>query len=134
MLNYLIFGISYAFAAAVQPGPLQTYIISQVLKKGWKASIPLAFSPIISDIPISILTLYLLSNVPDIFVNGLRIIGGLFLFFLAGCGGIASSGLIGRGIEKPTLSEDAKHIKPVLVLSGLLTKIFLVKKFHSQYH
>ncbi len=83
MLNYLIFGMSFAFAAAVQPGPLQTYIISQVLKKGWKASIPLAFSPIISDIPISILTLYLLSNVPDIFINGLRIIGGLFLFFLA---------------------------------------------------
>jgi len=83
MLNYLIFGTSYAFAAAVQPGPLQTYIISQVLKKGWKASIPLAFSPIISDIPISILILYLLSNVPDIFINGLRIIGGLFLFFLA---------------------------------------------------
>ena len=83
MLNYLIFGISYAFAAAVQPGPLQTYIISQVFKKGWKASIPLAFSPIISDIPISILTLYLLSNVPDVFINGLRIIGGLFLFFLA---------------------------------------------------
>ena len=83
MLNYLIFGMSYAFAAAVQPGPLQTYIISQMFTKGWKASIPLAFSPLVSDIPISILTLYILSNVPDVFINSLRIIGGLFLFILA---------------------------------------------------
>ena len=35
MLSYLIFGITYAFAAAVQPGPFQTYIISQTLNRGW---------------------------------------------------------------------------------------------------
>lgn len=82
MLSYLLFGISYAFAAAVQPGPLQTYIISQTLKKGWRQTLPAAFAPVISDIPILILVLFLLSSMPDNFIVILRIGGGLFLLYL----------------------------------------------------
>ena len=82
MFSYLIFGIVYAFAAAVQPGPLQTYIISQTLKKGWRATLPTAFAPVISDGPILILVLFLLSAIPDNFIIILRIGGGLFLLYL----------------------------------------------------
>ncbi len=82
MLSYLIFGIVYAFAAAVQPGPLQTYIISQTLKKGWRSTLPTAFAPVISDGPILILVLFLLSTIPDNFIVILRIGGGLFLLYL----------------------------------------------------
>ena len=82
MLRYFIFGITYAFAAAVQPGPLQTYIISQTLKKGWRPTLPAAFAPVISDIPILILVLFLLSTMPDSFIVILRIGGGLFLLYL----------------------------------------------------
>lgn len=83
MWSYLTFGIAYAFAAAVQPGPLQTYMISQTLKKGWRATLPAALSPLISDIPILTLVLFLLSSVPDGFVLILRFAGGLFLLYLA---------------------------------------------------
>ena len=82
MLRYFIFGITYAFAAAVQPGPLQTYIISQTLKKGWRSTLPAAFAPVISDIPILTLVLFLLSTMPDSFIVILRIGGGLFLLYL----------------------------------------------------
>lgn len=82
MLSYLIFGISYAFAAAVQPGPLQTYIISQTLKKGWRSTLPAAFAPAVSDGPILLLVLFLLSAVPDNFIFILRIGGGIFLLYL----------------------------------------------------
>jgi threonine/homoserine/homoserine lactone efflux protein len=82
VLSYLIFGITYAFAAAVQPGPLQTYIISQTLKKGWRPTLPAAFAPVISDIPILTLVLFLLSTMPDSFIVILRIGGGLFLLYL----------------------------------------------------
>lgn len=77
-----MFGIAYAFAAAVQPGPLQTYMISHTLKKGWRATLPSVFSPLISDIPILILVLFLLSTVSDGFVVILRLGGGLFLLYL----------------------------------------------------
>lgn len=82
MLNYLIFGITYGFFAAVQPGPLQTFILSQAIKKGWRSTLPASFSPIISDIPIFILIMFLLTNVPQDFVYILRILGGLFLIYL----------------------------------------------------
>lgn len=82
MISYLIFGITYAFAAAVQPGPLQTYIISQTLKRGWRSTLPAAFAPVISDGPILLLVLFLLSTVPDNFIFILRIGGGLFLLYL----------------------------------------------------
>lgn len=82
MISYLIFGITYAFASAVQPGPLQTYIISQTLKRGWRSTLPAAFAPVISDVPILLLVLFLLSTVPDNFIFILRIGGGLFLLYL----------------------------------------------------
>lgn len=83
MINYLIFGITYAFAAAVQPGPFQTYIISQTLSRGWRHTLPAAFSPLISDVPIIILTLLLLSQVPDRFFQFLHCGGGIFLLYLS---------------------------------------------------
>jgi threonine/homoserine/homoserine lactone efflux protein len=82
MLNYLIFGITYAFAAGVQPGPLQTYIISQTIEKGWRSTLPAIFAPLISDLPIVVLILFLLSSVPENFIIFLRIGGGLFLLYL----------------------------------------------------
>jgi len=82
VLNYLIFGITYAFAAGVQPGPLQTYIISQTIEKGWRSTLPAIFAPLISDLPIVVLILFLLSSVPDNFIIFLRIGGGLFLIYL----------------------------------------------------
>jgi len=83
MYSYLFFGITYAFAAAVQPGPLQTYIISQTLKKGWRATLPAALAPVISDGPILLLVIFVLTTIPQKFIILLRIGGGLFLLYLA---------------------------------------------------
>ena len=82
MISYLIFGITYAFAAGVQPGPLQTYLVSQTIKKGWRSTLPAAFAPVISDLPIVILILFLLSSLPENFIVFLRLGGGLFLIYL----------------------------------------------------
>ena len=82
MITYLILGITFAFAAGVQPGPLQTYVIAQTIKKGWRSTLPASISPVISDGPILILVLSLLSTVPDSFIIILRIAGGLFLLYL----------------------------------------------------
>jgi threonine/homoserine/homoserine lactone efflux protein len=83
MLAYLIQGIGYGFAASVQPGPLQTFIISQTLKNGWRRTLPAALAPLISDGPILILILFVLSQVPGWFQKFLYIAGGLFILYLA---------------------------------------------------
>ena len=83
MWLYILQGIGYGFAAGVQPGPLQTYIISQTLLKGWKRTLPAALAPLISDGPIIAICLFLLSQVPGWLQRILFIAGGLFVLYLA---------------------------------------------------
>ena len=83
MWLYVLQGIGYGFAAAVQPGPFQTYLISQTLTKGWRRSLLIAFSPLISDGPIIALCLLVLNQVPLWFQRFLYIAGGLFVLYLA---------------------------------------------------
>jgi threonine/homoserine/homoserine lactone efflux protein len=83
MLGYLILGMTYAFAAAVQPGPFQTYLISQTLSNGWRKTIPAAFAPLLSDGPIILLVIFVLSQMPVWLAQGLQCAGGVFLLYLA---------------------------------------------------
>jgi threonine/homoserine/homoserine lactone efflux protein len=83
MATYLILGATYAFAAAVQPGPFQAYLISQTLSHGWRRTLPAAFSPLISDGPIIVLVLLVLSRLPDWLLPALQIAGGALLIYLA---------------------------------------------------
>lgn len=83
MMIFLIQGITFGFAAAVQPGPLQTYLISQALHHGWRRAIPAAFAPIVSDGPIALLALVVLNTLPLWWERLLQTAGGLFLLYLA---------------------------------------------------
>jgi threonine/homoserine/homoserine lactone efflux protein len=83
MINYLILGSVYAFAAAVQPGPLQAYLISQTLTNGWRRTVFASFAPLLSDGPIIILVLFILSHFSVGFIQVLQSIGGIFLLYLA---------------------------------------------------
>jgi threonine/homoserine/homoserine lactone efflux protein len=83
MIDYLIFGISYALVCVVQPGPFQVFLFSQSLTNGWRKTIPLVFAPLISDLPIIILVLFVLKKVTPDGLLLLQCIGGLFLLYLA---------------------------------------------------
>jgi len=83
MSGYLLLGLTYAFAAAVQPGPFQTYLISQTISNGWRRTAPAAFAPLLSDGPIIALVLLVLSRLPTWLTQVLQCAGGLFLLFLA---------------------------------------------------
>ena len=83
MWLYIIQGIGFGFAAAVQPGPFQTYLISQSLTRGWKRTLIAALAPLISDPPIIALCLLVLSQVPSWFERILYFAGGMFILYLA---------------------------------------------------
>lgn len=84
MTAYIIVGFTFAFAAGVQPGPLQTYLISETLNRGFRRTLPAVLSPVISDGPIALLMLLVLTTMPPGFVSALRIAGGVFIVYLAG--------------------------------------------------
>jgi threonine/homoserine/homoserine lactone efflux protein len=83
MWIYFLQGIGYGFIAASQPGPFQTYLISQTLTLGWKRTLPAALAPLISDGPIILICILVLSQVPTWLQRFLYIAGGLFILYLA---------------------------------------------------
>ena len=83
MINYFIFGLTYSFACVVQPGPFQAFLFSQSLTNGWRKTIPLVFAPLMSDLPVIILVLLVLTNVPKEVLMILQCVGGVFLLYLA---------------------------------------------------
>ena len=83
MLPYVILGATYGFAAAVLPGPFQTYLVSSTLSHGLRRTFPAVLAPPLSDIPIVSIVLLVLTRVPPLALNALRLAGGLFLLYLA---------------------------------------------------
>jgi len=83
MLTYALLGAAFAFAAVAQPGPLQAYLISQAASHGWRRTLPAALSPLLSDGPIVVLAVLVLSRLPGWFAQWLRLAGGVFVLYLA---------------------------------------------------
>jgi threonine/homoserine/homoserine lactone efflux protein len=83
MWGYLIVGAGLAFAAAIQPGPFQAFLLSETMSRGWRRTLPAAFAPLLSDAPILVVALLVLSRIPEGMVRLLHLAGALFLFYLA---------------------------------------------------
>jgi threonine/homoserine/homoserine lactone efflux protein len=115
MLQYMFVGCTFGFAAAVQPGPLQAFLLSSVTSKGWKHTLPASFSPIISDGPIALLVLLVLKNFPVQVTHYLQLAGGLLLLYLA----FKAYKNWKKGIEK----ETDENSKPQTILQAAAINI-----------
>lgn len=83
MWIYLVQGLGFGMAAASQPGPFQTFLISQSLTNGWRKTLPAALAPLISDGPIIAICLLVLSQVPPWMERALYTVSGVFILYLA---------------------------------------------------
>jgi threonine/homoserine/homoserine lactone efflux protein len=79
----LLQALAYGFAAAVQPGPLTIYLISETARAGWRRTLPAAFAPLLSDGPIALTVVLLLSQVSTRFLQLLSLPGGVYVLYLA---------------------------------------------------
>lgn len=84
MFESIIFpAIGYGLSATSLPGPLQAYLLNVTLRAGWKRGLLVIFSPLITDGPIILVTVFLLGQLPDWAIQAIRIIGGLLLLWIA---------------------------------------------------
>jgi len=86
MTDFLTIGIILGISAGCAPGPLLMLVISETLQHGIRSGIKVALAPVISDLPIILLTVYIVSKLAG-FQTGLGVIslaGGLFIL-LSGC-------------------------------------------------
>lgn len=83
MLERFLIGATLAFAAAVQPGPFQTFLIAETLARGWRRTLPACLGPLFSDVPIAAIALLVLTRIPPDAVRLLHLAGAIYLFYLA---------------------------------------------------
>jgi|WetSurMetagenome_2_1015567.scaffolds.fasta_scaffold140750_2 threonine/homoserine/homoserine lactone efflux protein len=83
MLENFLIGSGFAFAAALQPGPLQAFLVSRVASTGWKRTLPACLAPPIGDVPIAVLVLLVLGRLSPTVQHLLRVGGGVLLLYFA---------------------------------------------------
>lgn len=80
---YITQALSFGIAAGTGIGPLHTLLMNVTLTYGWRLGIFIVLSPLMTDIPIILLMVGLLSQLPPIFAPLLNIIGAFAVFFIA---------------------------------------------------
>jgi threonine/homoserine/homoserine lactone efflux protein len=83
LLIYLTEGLAFGLPAAAQPGPFQAYLLAQTMRNGWRRTLPAALAPLLSDGPIILLVLLILTRLPDFALRGIQLAGGVFILYLA---------------------------------------------------
>ena len=84
MLSFLITGTILGLSAGIAPGPLLTLVISETIEHGVRSGVKIALAPILTDLPIILLTLLILAELSHFqnILGIISIIGGCFILYL----------------------------------------------------
>ena len=114
-LSYFLTGIMFGLGAGLTPGPLMTLVFTETLKHGTKEGLKVSMAPLITDLPIILLSIFLLSKIADfdLVIGIISLIGAGYIIFL----GFQS--ITFKGVE---LSDT--HAAPKSIRKGILANIF----------
>lgn len=109
IVYYLASGMLFGFAAGISPGPLLALVVSETLSHGRKEGFLVSIAPIISDGPIIIAVLALLSQIAGstVMIGIISLSGGFFLAYLSIHYLTARAGNVGVLREKPQSLRNA---------------------------
>jgi threonine/homoserine/homoserine lactone efflux protein len=84
MIYFLTIGMILGLSAGLAPGPLLTLVITETLQHDIKAGVKVALAPIITDLPIIIITFFILAKLSDFhgILGLISLSGGFFMLFL----------------------------------------------------
>ena len=84
MLSFLTTGTILGLSAGFSPGPLLALVISETMEHGVRAGIKVAFAPILTDLPIIIVTIFILAKLSSFHsvLGVISIIGALFILYM----------------------------------------------------
>jgi len=83
MIHFLGIGIILGLSAGLSPGPLLMLVISETLHHGTRAGVKVALAPIVTDLPIILITLAVLVKVSGYqsILGMVSLAGGVFVMF-----------------------------------------------------
>jgi threonine/homoserine/homoserine lactone efflux protein len=114
-LPFIISGIVFGLGGGLTPGPLMTLVITETLKHGTKEGLKVAMAPLITDLPVVLLSIFLLSKLSelDLVIGIISILGALFLVYLG------YESFTYKGVE-----IDTKRFKPQSLKKGIIANVF----------
>jgi len=84
MLSFLSTGALLGLSAGIAPGPLLALVVSETLAHDLKAGIKVALAPLITDLPIILMTTLLLAHLShfNMVLGCISVFGGFFVSYL----------------------------------------------------
>ena len=82
-MSYLFLGFSLGLSAGLAPGPLLALVIQRTLRHGFGSGMRIALAPLLTDLPIVVLALLVISRLPELYLHGIMGLGGVFVLWLA---------------------------------------------------
>ena len=109
--SFLFSGVVFGLSAGLSPGPLLTLVISETLKHNAKEGIKVSIAPILTDLPIVMITILVLSRLSNMLplLGVVSLLGGAFLVYL-GCEAISFKGV----------DIDVEQAKPKSIRKGVI--------------
>ena len=85
MLSFLAIGVLLGLAAGVSPGPLLTLVVSEALENGVPSGIKVALAPLLTDVPIIAMTLFVFSRLSgmDNVLGVISLAGGCYVLYMS---------------------------------------------------
>jgi threonine/homoserine/homoserine lactone efflux protein len=81
-MDSFLLGLSLGLGAGLAPGPLLALVVRTTLQDGAAAGVRVAFSPLITDVPIIVIALLVAATLPEAALGALGIAGGAFVIWL----------------------------------------------------
>ncbi|MFC1524124.1 LysE family translocator [Thermodesulfobacteriota bacterium] len=115
MLTFLTTGILLGLSAGFAPGPLLTLVISETLQHGMRSGIKVALAPILTDLPIIIVTFVLLAQLSDFheILGLISCLGGLFVLYMGT-----------ESLRTKGMNLNQVHDRPKSLRKGILVNAF----------
>lgn len=115
MFEFLSAGILLGLAAGFAPGPLLVLVISETLRHDIKAGLKVSIAPLVTDIPIILISLLLLNRLAEFksILGCISIFGGLFILYLG------YESLKTRGVELNLSSVKTSSFKKGVITNAL---------------
>lgn len=78
----LLLGLSLGLSAGLSPGPLMTLVITTTLRDGFWHGLRVAAAPFVTDLPIILLSVFVLNLLPPWTLAVIGVVGGAYVVYL----------------------------------------------------
>jgi threonine/homoserine/homoserine lactone efflux protein len=115
MIEYLGKGTLLGLAAGFAPGPLLVLVISETLRHGIKEGVKVSTVPLLTDIPILLVSLFILTKLSNmnVLLGVISMAGGLFILYLGW------DSLKVKGVQIEVTQTVSKALRKGLITNAL---------------